>query len=530
MKNKFLLLYLFLISAVCLSVKAQPVADIWRHATQKALKKDWQAVREFIKPHIFPAPEDSLAPALIQLYALAACRTGDETTARASILRLQKEYGRWSGIGNAYFLSGEMYFSKQKYAGAWMEFEKAGSSFENRLTFYISERYKKIPKDTPAALTSSPAFSQTMAARIVQKLIQEEPAGPSSFPRIGLVLPLDLKKIQTTGRENPSAEFCRGFLLASEMLAAQDSALDIHIFDYENDEKKLEKMIREKAFRGLNAVVGPIKSNAAKILEKEMKANKTLMINPLATPVRVSDSAFSFFQQPSPQRIASEAFEFMSGFSSGRRVGIIYGTEKNDSLKAEAYRDVVKKMGREVTLFKKVGKNSAANLTKFLVESGLDSTDHLFVPNSEDMVKAQLPGAYGWTKARYPILVAGNWLESAQADFDEYSRLLIFFLNPDFLNPASETRWNEWKSNYVAKYAGPPSWMAWKGFDLACVISHWWYGNGAKDGPEGFKSKSGWEGPLFGQYIFSGSAADNQYVPVFQINREGIQRVWPGDK
>jgi hypothetical protein len=512
-------------------MRAQPASVIWKLAKAKALVKDWEGARNLIKPHIFPAPDDSLAPGLIQLYALSNFRTGDVVTALVSNDRLESEYPNWHRIGNSRFLRGEIYFSRQKYEQAWAAFDKAGPAFEGRLHSFLTLRYPSIPKDSLNFLLSGPGLGNSMASRVVQNLQSKEEisaSGPKSPPEVALILPLDLKKIKDKGTEGSAAEFCRGFLLATEMLSAQDSALRLHIFDYENDEKKLEKMISGNAFQGLDVAIGPVKGNAVKILEKAMKKNKTLLLNPLAMPAIPSDSGYALHLQPSPRKIAAEAFDFISGFSLGKKVGIIYGIEKNDSLKALAYKDLMKKMGREVSLFKKVGKNSAANLTKFLGEAGLDSTSHLFVPNSEAMVKAQLLGAYSWTKARYPVLIAGNWLESSQADFDEYARQLIFFLNPDLPFPQSDSKWKEWQSNYVAKYGSPPTWIAWKGFDLACTLSRVWYSS--QGNFEAMKSEKGASGPLFGYYRFSEKNHENQYIPIYQVNEEGVHRVWPKEE
>jgi hypothetical protein len=80
-------------------MRAQPASVIWKLAKAKALVKDWEGARNLIKPHIFPAPDDSLAPGLIQLYALSNFRTGDVVTALVSNDRLESEYPNWHRIG-----------------------------------------------------------------------------------------------------------------------------------------------------------------------------------------------------------------------------------------------------------------------------------------------------------------------------------------------------------------------------------------------------------------------------------------------
>jgi ABC-type branched-subunit amino acid transport system substrate-binding protein len=521
-----ILIFLFLLLGIQNTSHSQNPINLWKEASLLAKNGNWIETKAKIRPHIFPAPEDSLAPWLIHLYGLACFKTGDLSSAQLAVERIKENFGIWSQLEEVHFLSAQIHFSNRKFTLAWQEMERAKEIPLARVNACLAEFFPSLPPDTLNYFIDNEAFKSSFCTQIFSNLRLENVkiSKPKRAPKIGWVLPLDVNNPKKS--ESAALEFYRGALLASEVLAAQDSAIENHVFDFGNDPGRIEKMIREKAFLGLDLLVGPIKTNAVRPLENYAKKEKILLINPLSAPAKISDSSFAFYTQASAEGLANAAFEFIAPFSPGRKVGIVYGTEKNDSLKAMAYQDLMKKMGQEVVLLKKVGKNSAANLTKFLVESGLDSIGHLFVPNSEPMVKAQLLGAYGWTKAKYTILVVGNWLESQTADFDEFERQPIFFLNQDFVFPQSWNAWKEWQSNYVAKYGGPPSWIAWKGFDLALSFGKIWYEKGqlnAEDLQSGEEIRSA----LFGKYWFSKGKKGNQHIPVYQITANGIEKIWP---
>ncbi|HPI09928.1 MAG TPA: hypothetical protein PLK63_02760, partial [Catalimonadaceae bacterium] len=86
--------------------------------------------------------------------------------------------------------------------------------------------------------------------------------------------------------------------------------------------------------------------------------------------------------------------------------------------------------------------------------------------------------------------------------------------------------WKEWESSYIAKWGTPPNWVAWKGFDFARTLSRLWY-NSDKGFANSLSGNVKLNSDLFGGYQFNPIQADNQFVPIYKVEKEGLKRVWP---
>lgn len=518
------LIFCFILCIISPFVEAQDLQTQWQSAASKAKEKDWNEVKSILQPHLFPPPADSLAPWMLQLYGLACEKTGDWASALISAKKILDQFPNWAHRSEAHFLAGKVAFNLLKFRQAWNHFQQLPDTYSNDLESFLAKE-KPIPFDTMVQLKNSSSIhsNKIYDTFFFERKSQTTTSGKPEIPKIGVLLPFQYKSLAKHRTESPAYDFYRGVLLAAEFLAAQDSAVEIHSFDTENKDEVFLKITAANALNGLQVVFGPLKSNHLDIWTKSKKAKNIPLVNPLSNySPELLDGCF-FTQQASFSTLAKKSFTFLSRLSTGQKAGIVYGPERNDSILAAAYSDYLKKMGRKVVLFKKVGKNSAANLTKFLVEAGLDSTDHLFVPNNEPLVRVQLLSAYSWIKGKFPILVFGKWLEAGNADFDELGRYPIYFLNPD-LPDRLHTNWRAWEQSYLTKWGKPPGWVAWKGFDLTVTFARSWYANG-KDWCNNWKSGTLIPSPLFGYYQFGTRKTDNQYLPIYTVRPEGINRI-----
>ncbi|HOY94089.1 MAG TPA: ABC transporter substrate-binding protein [Catalimonadaceae bacterium] len=526
MTKKSVLILFFLLASV-IGLSAQSPAEIWKTAYQQAKSNQWSDVVSTLKPHIFPPPDDSLAPALLQLYALASWRNSDYASAIVTIEKIETDYRTWKEFSETLYLKGEIFWKKNRFEEAWSCWITLDSqNYLGRIRNTTKTSFQKVPPDllsgwkTISPFRSVAIFSQWLAGESTSTIVRN-----TSLPKIGIVLPFQLKESQKSKTSNAPMDFYRGMLLANEVCTASDSGLEFHVFDSKGSVQEIESMISKNTFSGLNALVGPLKFSHLKPLKDGANQLKIPLFNPLSNQTISETTASYFGLQPGFSTLAKECFSFISQHSSGSRYAIIYGPEKNDSLLADAYREHLKKMGRQLKLFKKVGKNSAANLTKFLVEAGLDSTDHVFVANNEPLVRVQLLSSYGWMKSKYPILVYGKWLEASNPDFQEFTRNPIYFADPDLPDHAIP-HWKEWESSYIAKWGTPPNWVAWKGFDFARTLSRLWY-NSDKGFANSLSGNVKLNSDLFGGYQFNPIQADNQFVPIYKVEKEGLKRVWP---
>ncbi len=525
--TKKTILFAFILLLCAFRLTAQTPSEILKSAYQKAKTNQWSEVVSTVKPHIFPPPDDSLAPALLQLYALASWRNSDYASAIATIEKIETDYRTWKGFSETLYLKGEIFWKKNRFEEAWSCWITLDNqNYLGRIRNTTRTSIQKVPPDLLTGWkTTSPFRSVAIFSQWLESETSETIARNNGQPKIGIVLPFQLKENQKTKTSNAPMDFYRGMLLANEVCTASDSGLEFHAFDSKGSVQEIESMISKNTFSGLDALVGPLKFNHLKPLKDGTNQLKIPLFNPLSNQTISETTASYFGLEPGFNTVAKECFSFISQHSTGSHFAIIYGPEKNDSLLADAYKDHLKKMGRQLKLFKKVGKNSAANLTKFLVEAGLDSTDHVFVPNNEPMVRVQLSSSYGWMKSKYPIMVYGKWLGASNPDFQEFTRNPIYFADPDLPDHAIP-HWKEWESSYIAKWGTPPNWVAWKGFDFVKTLSRLWY-NSDKGFANSLSGNVKLSSDLFGGYEFNPLQPDNQFVPIYKVEKEGVKRVWP---
>ena len=341
-------------------------------------------------------------------------------------------------------------------------------------------------------------------------------------PRIGVFLPLgggaDVKS-----RTETALEFYKGMVLANEMRTALDSGLEFHVFDHRNSAAELRKIVRDGCLDGLDFLVGPMRQALLPLMDSISEAKKIPMMNVLSQGNLLKPSDGFHSQQSGLEAMAENGFSLMKELAIGKKAGIVYGTEKNDSILAEAYRKICRSNGMELVLFRKVGKNSAANLSKYLSEAGLDSVSHLFVANNENLVRVQLLSAYGILQSKFPVLIHGKWLESPNADLDEYASLPFYFINSDLPFQDHATQ-RSLESNFISRWGNPPGWISWKGFDLVLMLSGLWNNNRESSG---FAFDSPIPSTIFGQYLFEKGRGENLYCPIYKVEQNGITRVRP---
>lgn len=512
------LLFLFLLLAA-FPARSQSPDQLWQDGFLLAGQGKWSQVKELLQPHLFPAPEHSRTPDLIQLYALASWRLNDYPSAIGALDKLETQFPDWKGKNEAQYLRGEIFWSKRKWSAAWNRWDALPETYLDRISVLL--RANRAPGDTLAFWNQTYAGSNSgLLARWLADQVRKPEKKSQTIPQIGILLPFGL----SDKSPNKSAlDFYRGLSLANEVCTALDSAMEFHVFELGKSDAGLKKLLDKNAFSGLDALVGPLKASAIAPLENWSARSGTPVFNPLSHLDLPANSGL-IGTEAGFNTIARECFSFISKQATGSKCAIFFGTERNDSLLAAAYRDYAKKMGRQVTAFRKVGKNSAANLTKFLLEANLDSTSHVFVPNNEPLVRVQLMSSYGWMKAKFPVLVYGKWLEANNTDYDEFIRNPVFFANPD-LPDYQHPQWQNWEGSYIAKFGTPPNWVAWKGFDLGMRLSRLCYQD--QLGAKGNREIPGF---IFSPWRFNSLSGDNQFVPIYKMDKEGIKPVWPEEK
>ena len=358
------------------------------------------------------------------------------------------------------------------------------------------------------------------AARAQEKTTGQTKSAGKRFPRIGIFLPLSHNEDSRLKTEN-ILEYYKGMMAANEYCTSIDSGMNFRLFDHQNSVEELLLLSESGCMNGLDLIVGPIRQNLVPVLDSIANAKDIPLINVLSHSSHTAFSGCMTFQQPSFQAIAATCLLKAEKLGSNQGAGIIYGPERKDSLLAEEYRKLCLEKNLPVKLFLKAEDGKSEKLVQSLSSSGLNSKMHLFVAGNEAQNRVKVFSGYTSSKVRCPVFFYGNWLERSSLDFDELSMMPCYFVAPDLPIPPFDA---EWLESFVTRWGNPPSWVAWKGFDLVMMLANHWYGSKKSR----FELNSGWQhSELFGRYFFEPGKAENQFVPLYKFDKNGFSMVNP---
>lgn len=357
-------------------------------------------------------------------------------------------------------------------------------------------------------LTFSVAFGQSDTIRV-----------PKQFFNVAVILPFKTDKVDA---KNPNPvdravfELIQGMEIARCQLADSGIGINLMMYDTKSSPVVTNSILSEPELKKVDAIIGPVSALSAAAVAEFARRNKILMLNPLSSKLLWdNNNDYAVLGSSTSFTIAKKAANYALKNFPSEKVGIVYGPNERDSLIAFQYKQLMIDSGKNVVLYHKVGKNSAANLTKFIANSGLDSTGHLFVPNNEKSVRTQLIGAVQGLKINTPILTWGNWIEEPTAIYELFEQANVHFIWPDGFQPEG----NDYKTfqlQFQKRYHKHTSDAAASGFEDLWLIAK----GLSKVGKEGLKDwvhqPKAIKAKLIGGYLYFG-ANDNQVLPIFKF-------------
>ena len=164
MDKSLIIIFLLFYSGLQFSFCQLPI-QIWNESARLAKNKEWAQVIEKIKPHIFPPPNDTITPWLIQLYAYSNFMAGDHISATVSANRILIEYSLWSGIEETRLILGQLSFNKKKLKQAAQYWKNIPRSYEKRLLSIIADFRFQMNSDSIHAIEADSSLKNSFFAK-----------------------------------------------------------------------------------------------------------------------------------------------------------------------------------------------------------------------------------------------------------------------------------------------------------------------------------------------------------------------------
>ncbi len=337
---------------------------------------------------------------------------------------------------------------------------------------------------------------------------------------IAILLPFKLETtLPATLKANEKAifDFQQGLEIARCELADSNITVNLLYYDTQGSPVITNTLLSSKEFENVDAIIGPVNGITVPIVAEFAKKNKVVMLNPLNNKLNwESDNAYAFLGTSTPQTLATKAALFALKNFPSEKVGITYGPTERDSIMAKVYQKVMTDSGKSVVLFHKVGKNSAANLTKFISQSGLDSTGHLFAPNNEKLVKLQLISAVQSLQIKTPILTWGDWIEDNNAIYTAFEQAQVHFFWPDG-KLVDSYNYKFFTKSFLKKYGKHATKEAAAGYEDLWIVAKGLNLAGKSGLKDWLRQAQPIKAKLIGGYLYQNNP-DNQDVPFFKFS------------
>lgn len=555
MKRYFLILILFCISQIVVAQTPLSPETRWQQAQQLFEQGAYTQTLETLRPLTAISPTNLFAPQANYLYSLTLYKQHELKEAQGAVENLLQKCPQWPQIAEAYYLAGVIAAERNQWTKSLIFWQFA---YTDELKIDLNNAKLRLlgaaPTDTLRFLQEKYAADATLAFMLANRLsssisdtdqlllnrlqqgfnfsefktsVAQENTNTQVF-NIAALLPFAHQNTnyKTANRSNqPILDFYTGMKMAiDELASSRNININLMAYDTEKNAAKIQSLLALPEVSKADMLLGPIYPQGATEIANFAQEKQIMLLNPL-TSQRQWDSTnqWAYMSEATAETQTKRVAEFSAKSLKGNKVAIIYGVATKDTAMAYWYKKLMQEQGRTISLYRQVGKNSAANLVKFLFQAGIDSTtSHIFVPNDEPLVKIQLMGAMGLLHLKIPIITYDTWLQSTDFTFEEWQRRNAHFIYPTYINDDNEEV-KRFKKKYIEKMKIMPSIRAFQGYDLMM-----YFGGMFADYGKEFRSKltseSYRKGVLLSGFDYRGGT-DNQFVPIFRIEDLNLKLV-----
>lgn len=345
--------------------------------------------------------------------------------------------------------------------------------------------------------------------------------------KVALLLPLNAKQIRFKNGQRPNQfiiDLYAGFKLAASSLADSGIGVQLYLYDTEKSAETIQAVLQYPELKEMELIIGPVYSTGAAQVAQFSADNHIIMVNPLNNKLAWgAENEFAYLTEASPTTIAKKVANYAKDHLDISKTSIIYGTAVKDSILASEYRDQILAQGGKMALFRKIGKNSAANMIKFIKEAELDSCGHIFVPNSESLVNVQLMSALQILKYRQPVIAFDDWLLQGYHSLAQLERQNVHVIFPDFINQDLESVYN-FNQLYTGRMNIMPSKFACIGYDILFYLCSLRSKNSGIEFYKAIRNSPFTTGQILAGYHYP-NVSDNQVVPIYRITNGNLTKV-----
>jgi len=348
-------------------------------------------------------------------YAIAAHKSGDNTSAKNMFKQVLQKYPDWEVKEDVNYWLGYLATEEEDIEGAFQYFdlvtkrELEDSKKALKLQLLSNTNDLKVlqalldqyPKDN---LIASQLANEVLALPVQEQdmlllsNLQSEYAlnldlgidGIEYSPKkstynVGLFLPFRYSPdsaMLVRSMSNWTTRMYEGVAIGVQKL--KDEGVDINLItiDTQNLETRLESQVEDGILTDLDLIIGPVTQRAVELLSNFSKERQVNIINPLSSNGDIlKDNPFAFLYYPSNESIAIKAAAYAKqNFTRNKNAAVFY-SGFSDVARADLYRQIIEKDSFDVTIFREVRPNESVNIQQWLIEEEEVDKDSTVVAN-----------------------------------------------------------------------------------------------------------------------------------------------------
>jgi len=335
-------------------------------------------------------------------YAIAAYKSGDNTTAKNMFKQVLQKYPDWAVTEDVNYWLGYLAAQENDILGTFQYFDlvnkpdlevnKAAlkavvlsNTTDMKGLLKLLDQYPNdnlIASQLANQILSQPVHEQDMellsnlqstyALNLDLGIDGIEYSPKKSTYNVGLFLPFSFSSdsaMLVRAMSNWTTRMYEGVALGVEKLKDEGIQVNLISIDTRSLETSLEDQIAAGDFVDLDLIVGPVFQREVELMADFSKENKINIINPLSSNGDIlKDNPFAFLYYPSNESIAIEAAEYAKqNFRRNKNAAVFY-SGFSDVARADMYRQIIEKDSFNVTIFREVRPNESVNIQQWLIE------------------------------------------------------------------------------------------------------------------------------------------------------------------
>ncbi|OJW72254.1 MAG: hypothetical protein BGO68_05925 [Candidatus Amoebophilus sp. 36-38] len=538
--------------------------EIYEQAKKCYKQAEYELCQQILTPLLGHVPQTSITPYALFYYALSAYRQSMLEVAEITFTKLEKRYPNWSEQNEVLYWLAQLRFEQNDYITAF---------------FYLA-KIKDPSLDTPIGQMKNHFLSRTENINLLETLLRHYPKDVSvarswlnkqiQLPfmkqdsvritqvakQFGLTDPIDdpLREIKSIKKdiyqvavflpffidevnyeEKNSNQFVldlyKGIQAAVEKLYHEGLNIELHAYDTKKSETVVADLLAQQEIKNMDLIIGPLYANTIPLVADFARKHGINVFNPLSiNSYAVGNNPFVYLFRSSLETQAKQAAYFTQQHLNilNPRIGIIYGTTAEDSLKAHLYREYVEEvMGTEIELMlelePKTSQEFLGMFRRTTSEVQVDEQDkfifddltHIYIASQDDLIVANVLSAIQIRKLKPFIIGDEAWLKKSSVTLDQLQHLKIHFIAPEYIDYNQESL-HSFRRSFYDQFGMYPNYYAEIGYDMMLFLGKSLYQYGTY-------FQKHWGDTAFPGQIFSafsyGKHHDNQHIPIIKFQK-----------